>query len=436
MAQLPNNQVVQATHTGYLPIHKEITHKGSEVLIFPHLTNESLISVGQLCDDGCIVFFTKNDFAVLKNNRLLFKGLRNKQDGLWDFNSTSLPKTPHQVNYIIKKNATQQQLAQYYHATLFSPVVSTLETAIKKGNLITWPGIQTLSFFTIIDTTIATELGHLDQERRNLRSTKIIDNTDSFPEKSNIKTSDTFIQCFNVHTDIKTINYRKIYSDQTGKFPYKSSRGNQYIMIMYDFDSNAILVEPLKSRQGKELTSAFNKCRNKLNLKDNIQNLFVLDNECSFEVKRAITNTNSTFQLVPPHQHRVNAAEKAIRTFKNHLLSGIATCDPEYPITEWDRLLPQAELMLNLLRNSRLNPKLSSLQNKKTIYPGIDIHQNDTSTLIKVAKILPNCDNVIPAPVNTIRPITNSPNAHNTSEGANTKTPPVSSPKNPIKNKN
>ena len=46
-------------------------------------------------------------------------------------------------------------------------------TAIRKVNLITWPGIDQLEFNKILETTIATELGHLNQERENLRSTKI-----------------------------------------------------------------------------------------------------------------------------------------------------------------------------------------------------------------------------------------------------------------------
>ena len=69
---------------------------------------------------------------------------------------------------------------------------------------------------------------------------------------------------------------------------------------------------------------------------------------------------NITFQMVPSHQHRRNAAERAIRTFKNHLLAGLATCHPDFPIREWDRIIPQCELTLNLLRNSRINPKLSA----------------------------------------------------------------------------
>ena len=41
------------------------------------------------------------------------------------------------------------------------------------------------------------------------------------------------------------------YGDQTRKFPFKSSRGNEYIMIMYDHDANAILAKPFKTRQAK-----------------------------------------------------------------------------------------------------------------------------------------------------------------------------------------
>ena len=35
-------------------------------------------------------------------------------------------------------------------------------------------------------------------------------------------------------------------------------------------------------------------------------------------------------------------------------------CDPQFPIREWDWLIPQAELTLNLLCTSRINPTLSA----------------------------------------------------------------------------
>ena len=65
-------------------------------------------------------------------------------------------------------------------------------------------------------------------------------------------------------------------------------------------------------------------------------------------------------QLVPPHNHRENLSERVIQTFKTYLKACLATVDPELPLREWDRLLPQAITSLNLLRNTRLNPKLSA----------------------------------------------------------------------------
>ena len=129
---------------------------------------------------------------------------------------------------------------------------------------------------------------------------------------------------------------------------------------MYNYDSNATVFEPLKNCQTKEMTKAFRSCCEKLKITPTNNNLFILDNECSQDIKNIIKIYDSKFQLVPPHQHRQNAAEKAIKPVKNHLLSGIATCHQQFPITKWDRLLPQAEMTLNLLRNSRINPKLSA----------------------------------------------------------------------------
>jgi hypothetical protein len=66
------------------------------------------------------------------------------------------------------------------------------------------------------------------------------------------------------------------------------------------------------------------------------------------------------FQLVPPGVHRANAAERSIRTFKNHFNAGLCSTDPDFPVHLWDRLLDQAVLTLNLMRGSRINPKLSA----------------------------------------------------------------------------
>ena len=64
--------------------------------------------------------------------------------------------------------------------------------------------------------------------------------------------------------------------------------------------------------------------------------------------------------MVPPHSHRRNLAERAIQTWKNHFKAGLATTDPNFPLTAWDHLVPQANITLNLLRLARTNKALSA----------------------------------------------------------------------------
>jgi hypothetical protein len=88
--------------------------------------------------------------------------------------------------------------------------------------------------------------------------------------------------------------------------------------------------------------------------------LQTIDNDASVALKNYFTEKEISYQLVPPHCHRANASERAIMTFKEHFKSGLATVDPAFPIHLWDKVLPQADITLNLLRSSRLHPQLSA----------------------------------------------------------------------------
>ena len=104
---------------------------------------------------------------------------------------------------------------------------------------------------------------------------------------------------------------RKLYSDQTGKFPVTSYTGNQYIMVAYGMEiSNAILVEPMKNRSAGEMAKAHNAIAKKLHENNTKPSLMILDNECSQDMKQAFKLNEMRFQLVPPQDHRRNAAEK------------------------------------------------------------------------------------------------------------------------------
>jgi hypothetical protein len=77
-------------------------------------------------------------------------------------------------------------------------------------------------------------------------------------------------------------------------------------------------------------------------------------------LKTYLHQQDITFQLVPPYSHRRNSAERAIISFKYHLIAGLYSTDKSFPMHVWDRLLPQAVMTLNMPRTSRINPKLSA----------------------------------------------------------------------------
>ena len=152
----------------------------------------------------------------------------------------------------------------------------------------------------------------------------------------------------------------KIYTDQTGRFPQQSSQGNNYLMVLYDYDSNAILVEPIKNRTQNELLRAYKQLHQMLTKRGFQPRLQLLDNEAPKELKTFLDTQHIQYQLVPPHVHRRNAAERAIRTFKEQFVAGLCSTDKNFPMHLWDRLLPQAIITLNLLRASRQHPQLSA----------------------------------------------------------------------------
>ena len=64
-------------------------------------------------------------------------------------------------------------------------------------------------------------------------------------------------------------------------------------------------------------------------------------------------------ELVPPECHRRNAAEVAIHNFKAHFLSVLAGVADNFSPSLWDRLLPQTEIMINLIQQSNATPNVS-----------------------------------------------------------------------------
>ncbi len=189
-----------------------------------------------------------------------------------------------------------------------------------------------------------------------------INNTEAPRPRTRTKERTVFYRTLDVNEEAA----QKIYTDQPGRFPKKSSRGNQYIMVLTEVDSDAILVEPMKNRTAGEMIRAYQVLIDRLNSVGIFPKLHILDNECSAELKTVIKNNNMTFQLVPPHDHRRNIAEKAIQTFKDHFISILCGADEMFPLHLWDRLLRQAEHTLNMLRPSRMTTTIPTAKPAKS----------------------------------------------------------------------
>ena len=112
-----------------------------------------------------------------------------------------------------------------------------------------------------------------------------------------------------------------------------------------------------KSSQIKAVTAIIRKLK-----ASGLQPTFhILDNEVSTDLIELLeTDENITVQLAPARCHCMHAAERAIRLLRNHFIAGLFTIPKKFHLNKWDSLLPQADSTLNLLRTSRLNPKLSA----------------------------------------------------------------------------
>ena len=103
-------------------------------------------------------------------------------------------------------------------------------------------------------------------------------------------------------------------------------------MVLYHYNSNAILVYPMKNRSDHESLEAYKYFYDYLIKRNCHLQHNAMDNEASKAVKNYIVSTNAKYQLVEPHNKRVNADEKAIQTFKDHFISGLSSVHNKFPL--------------------------------------------------------------------------------------------------------
>ncbi len=271
---------------------------------------------------------------------------------------------PTEAVHNVYESKTQPELIRYLHAAAGFPTKPTWIAAINNKQFASWPGLTTKAIAKHSHESKETMKGHGQKGRSDLRSTKpkdpvrtpppsaTKDTHNNYSDVGIAKEYDVFIKIICLEEE----GNEHIFTDQTGCFPKKSSRGNQYIMELSHPNSNAILQEAMKNRTSKEMNQAYQVLLDRLKSAGIKPKRHILDNECSDEFKATIKMNKMTYQLIPPHNHQRIIVEMAIKVFKAHFISILCGADMDFPLHPWDRLLPQAEHTLKMLRRARVTP--------------------------------------------------------------------------------
>ena len=351
---LPDATVLESSHECELdlPLPKAAT----SAYTIPGMKNHSLMSLTQLCNAGCKIMMDKEKLAVIYNGIVVMNGIKNKRNGLWYLpvskNATNVTYAIHddrqhehtQSANSVYHTSTLAETIQYIHQCMFSPTVDTFCKAIDNDQLIGFPKITSAQVRKYLPESTATAKGHMNRQHKGLRSTTKNNTTDQNIETDFRPPIDekAEVELF-LGATIAEQNEGTIYTDNTGAFPVQSFHGKRMHFVTYEYRSNAILVRAIKDETDASMVAAFQDIYNYLTEKGLKPKLNVMDNKCSKAVQTFIKSTGADIQLVNPDDHRVNAAERAIQTWKNHWIAGMGTLDPKCPIQLWCQFIEQGQ---------------------------------------------------------------------------------------------
>jgi hypothetical protein len=138
----PNGATMESFQTADLDI-PELNAAASNAHVSPGMANHSLLSVGQLCDEGYIFTFWQDTVTICDSgNSHILNGPRDVNTGLWCINSKQTNEhIPEPIENNVYELRNTGALVHYLHKALFSPTTSAMLQAVKGRHLITWPGL-------------------------------------------------------------------------------------------------------------------------------------------------------------------------------------------------------------------------------------------------------------------------------------------------------
>ena len=248
----------------------------------PALHHNSLISTSKLAVSNYHVVFTPDKVLVydgeVKPTKIpVWKGWRDKQIGLWRVPLTNNVTNVNTQTKILQQDkiiqAFQEQtisvcnlpskaeVITYLHAALRFPTKEMLLTATRAGFLTSWPGLNVTVINKHFPESVEMQKGHMKHQRQGVQSTKVPQLQSDVTEEARIAVEKELKALKQKYKDIYIQVYEEkeiVYTNQTGKFPTTSSRGNKYLMILYYMDDSYIMMEPMKSRHENEMIRVHN----------------------------------------------------------------------------------------------------------------------------------------------------------------------------------
>ena len=315
-----------------------------------------LLSVGKACNVGCKVLFDQDRCLFCKDGKVLLQGHRDKHVRLHLLlHATKQQNVNTNKALSTCQDQTVPQLMQFLHACADFPPKTAWTQAINQGCCATWPGLTASRVRKYLPESEETELGHMKQTRQGLRSTSK-GATVEHRMSQDVGKERRVIGCCVPAAKLQGI----IGTNQTGQFPTTSGRGHKCIFILCDVDVECICAVPIKSRKSSELVRAFEEACDEVAKCGFKPILHRTDHETSKELIAAMEAKGLKHQITVTGVHRQNPAERAIQTFKSHFISVINGLDPRFPNDDWDCLIPQTDLTLNMLRKCAVNPAHSA----------------------------------------------------------------------------
>jgi hypothetical protein len=203
------------------------------------------------------------------------------------------------------------------------------------------PSIDVMNVAHYFPESEETQKGYMHGQQQGVCSTKK-KTPDVFPDIPTPPPHESKWDIFICVYEVK----KTMYFNQTRLFPQVSSLSNTYIMVIHDVDSNSLWAETHKDNTGGKLILGCAGALEHMQKVGIVPKHQVLDSKASAAYKKAIDDSNMTYELVPPDNHHCNMAEKAIQTFKDHFVGILSDCAPTFPLHLWCQLLPQVERQL------------------------------------------------------------------------------------------